>query len=500
MRRRSRSPRRQEGGPTRSRDDARGYEQHRDRHNRYPAAVEDRERQRSKRDNERTSHRTQTQTQTQTSGRAAQDDYGDEAQSRKWIEGEGAFLLKQKRMGSILRINQGRASSVDLFNLILMILERANVSGSKNYPTYSVHDEEMMEGREAQIPPVEALLDGLKTSDESQLSEMAKIDPENASYWGSALQSASNRDSQDSSKLSVVRDDIEKVLGGKNRQQLADLEERMQKMIDSGSAPNREFFQDLVAHSKDRRMRLVLDEKRSQAIETRYKQLCNEARTTPEEPFTEELYVKAVEQYNVEWDKRKPQKPKSATEKSTATPDFQNAVDDGMADGLLPQITDADGVIDLSKGITDESSRDTEEAELYQQSDEVQVDKKTRPRFHNRVVLGFDWNKYNQTHYDSNNLPPKTVQGYKFNIFYPELPEGKTPSYQVIKMKNEDITKQRETCLLKFTAPAPYADLTFRVVDRTWDYAARGDGKYNSSYHNGVLQLHFRFKKDFYKK
>ncbi|AOW01480.1 cactus-binding C-terminus of cactin protein-domain-containing protein [Yarrowia lipolytica] len=496
-RRRSRSPKRREGGSLRSRDDNREYDQHRDRRSRYPSAVEDRERQRSTRDNERT----QTQPQRGGQRRDSQPDheYGDEAQSRKWIEGEGAFLLKQKRMGSILRINQGRASSVDLFNLILMILERDSPA-NRNYPTYSIHDQEMMEGREAQIPSVETLLDGLKTSDQTQLSEMAKIDPENASYWGSALQSASNRDSQDSSKLSVVRDDIEKVLGGKNREQLADLEARMQKMIDSGAAPNREFFQDLVAHSKDRRMRLVLDEKRSEAIETRYKQLCKEAGTTPQTPFTEELYVKAVEQYNVEWDKRKPQQKSAASEKTPAAPDFQNAVDDGMADGLLPQITDADGVIDLSKGITDESSRDTEEAELYQQSDEIKVDKKTRPRFHNRVVLGFDWNKYNQTHYDSNNLPPKTVQGYKFNIFYPELPEGKTPSYQVIKMKNEDITKQRETCLLKFTAPAPYADLTFRVVDRTWDYAARGDGKYNSSYHNGVLQLHFRFKKDFYKK
>lgn len=34
---------------------------------------------------------------------------------------------------------------------------------------------------------------------------------------------------------------------------------------------------------------------------------------------------------------------------------------------------------------------------------------------------GFEWNKYNQTHYDLDNPPPKVVQGYKFNIFYPDL-------------------------------------------------------------------------------
>ena len=36
-----------------------------------------------------------------------------------------------------------------------------------------------------------------------------------------------------------------------------------------------------------------------------------------------------------------------------------------------------------------------------------------KPRYFNRVKTGYDWNKYNQTHYDHDNPPPKTVQGYK---------------------------------------------------------------------------------------
>ena len=31
-------------------------------------------------------------------------------------------------------------------------------------------------------------------------------------------------------------------------------------------------------------------------------------------------------------------------------------------------------------------------------------------------LQGFEWNKYNQTHYDIDNPPPKIVQGYKFNV------------------------------------------------------------------------------------
>jgi hypothetical protein len=36
-----------------------------------------------------------------------------------------------------------------------------------------------------------------------------------------------------------------------------------------------------------------------------------------------------------------------------------------------------------------------------------------KPRYFNRVHTGYEWNKYNQTHYDTDNPPPKVVQGYK---------------------------------------------------------------------------------------
>merc|ERR1719374_462144 len=59
--------------------------------------------------------------------------------------------------------------------------------------------------------------------------------------------------------------------------------------------------------------------------------------------------------------------------------------------------------------------------------------KPRKPRFFNRVKTGFEWNKYNQTHYDFDNPPPKIVQGYKFNIFYPDLIEkSSTPQFKLI--------------------------------------------------------------------
>jgi hypothetical protein len=63
------------------------------------------------------------------------------------------------------------------------------------------------------------------------------------------------------------------------------------------------------------------------------------------------------------------------------------------------------------------------------------------------VHTGFEWNKYNQTHYDFDNPPPKIVQGYKFNIFYPDLiDKSLTPQFTLIPTDNGDF------CILKITA------------------------------------------------
>lgn len=41
-----------------------------------------------------------------------------------------------------------------------------------------------------------------------------------------------------------------------------------------------------------------------------------------------------------------------------------------------------------------------------------------KPRYYNRVHTGYEWNQYNKKHYDVDNPPPKTVQGYKFNVLF----------------------------------------------------------------------------------
>jgi hypothetical protein len=112
-----------------------------------------------------------------------------------------------------------------------------------------------------------------------------------------------------------------------------------------------------------------------------------------------------------------------------------------------------------------------------------------KPRFFNRVKTGYEWNKYNQTHYDHDNPPPKMVQGYKFNIFYPDLiDKTKAPIYYV-----EKDPASEETCILRFHAGPPYEDVAFKVVNREWNLSHKFG--FRVVFDRGVLQLYFNFKR-----
>ena len=118
--------------------------------------------------------------------------------------------------------------------------------------------------------------------------------------------------------------------------------------------------------------------------------------------------------------------------------------------------------------------------------------KPRKPKYYNRVHTGYDWNKYNKTHYDYDNPPPKQVQGYKFAVFYPDLIDRSTvPSYQILP--DPDAGGSNDTCLLKFKGGPPYEDLAFRIVAGEWETSHKRGFK--CRFERGVLQLHFGFKR-----
>ncbi|KAK9791828.1 hypothetical protein WJX73_003147 [Symbiochloris irregularis] len=120
-----------------------------------------------------------------------------------------------------------------------------------------------------------------------------------------------------------------------------------------------------------------------------------------------------------------------------------------------------------------------------------------KPKYFNRVHTGYEWNKYNQTHYDHDNPPPKVVQGYKFNIFYPDLiDKSEAPTYAVEKDTAAD--EQGSTCLLRFHAGPPYEDTAFRIINKEWEYSHKKGFK--SSFERGILHLYFNFKRQRYRR
>ncbi|OIT30389.1 cactin [Nicotiana attenuata] len=87
------------------------------------------------------------------------------------------------------------------------------------------------------------------------------------------------------------------------------------------------------------------------------------------------------------------------------------------------------------------------------------------------VNLDSGWNNYNQAYCDHDIPPPKLVQGYMFNIFYPDLVDkSKAPTYFIDK-DGDSV----DTCIIKFYAGPPYEDIAFRIVNTEWEYSHKKD-------------------------
>ncbi|KAB0391908.1 hypothetical protein E2I00_002125 [Balaenoptera physalus] len=98
------------------------------------------------------------------------------------------------------------------------------------------------------------------------------------------------------------------------------------------------------------------------------------------------------------------------------------------------------------------------------------------------------------THYDFDNPPPKIVQGYKFNIFYPDLIDKRsTPEYFL-----EACADNKDFATLRFHAGPPYEDIAFKIVNREWEYSHRHG--FRCQFANGIFQLWFHFKRYRYRR
>ena len=85
--------------------------------------------------------------------------------------------------------------------------------------------------------------------------------------------------------------------------------------------------------------------------------------------------------------------------------------------------------------------------------------------------------------------PPKWVQGYKFNIFYPDLVDRTRPP----TFKLEACPDTTDFVILRFKAGPPYSDVAFRIVNGEWESQAKRG--YKCVFERGILTLHVNFKR-----
>lgn len=117
-----------------------------------------------------------------------------------------------------------------------------------------------------------------------------------------------------------------------------------------------------------------------------------------------------------------------------------------------------------------------------------------KPKYVHQVHTGYEWNKYNRIHYDHDHPPPKMVQGYKFDIFYPDLIDKTNVPVYTIEKNGDSV----ETCIIRFHAGPPYEDIEFNIVNEEWEYSHKKGFK--CTFENGTMHLYFNFKRYRYRR
>jgi len=469
----------------------------------------------------------------------------EDVRMREWVAGEDDFVLKQAKKKAEIRVKEGRAKPIDWLAVTLRIIDE-----TRNPLDDEISDEDL------DFVDPDTVFDDLS---ESQMSELRKdIDTyeklesnkKNRDYWRTMQIICKHRQKKlrasgpEGRAVSAVASDIDKLLAPKTYEQLEALEKQIRAKLDSNEPIDTDYWQQLLdslllwkAKAKLKKVYQDVIVSRTKTLRTESKleamraqqDLANALGTAPADSLTynksldpepalqiaakdKQLEVQSesafLSQISAERAKIRRMgyvplpKGTSNTSKPTTT---------ANTSGPAPSTTQYDR--DVARGVDEDeevfaSEEPTSMASTQPLPSWAAQYRPRKPRYFNRVQLGYDWNKYNQTHYSHDAPPPKVVQGYKFHIFYPDLIDSyKAPTYKIIRedgrKKGQTLAPagEEDTCIIRFVSPGPpYEDVAFRIVDRDWDYSGKEGRGFKSTFEGGVLSLHFSFKKVYYRK
>ncbi|KAL2128265.1 hypothetical protein VTI74DRAFT_9437 [Chaetomium olivicolor] len=433
-------------------------------------------------------------------------------QSEQFVADEDKFVLKQAKKKADIRVREQRAKPIDYLAFGLRFIDSDR----------DVFDDDEADV-EIQIPAPEAVLQGLNEAQLRELEEdirsyhTLETNERNKEYWTALLALCADRRQKlkpqgpEGRAVTSVASDVDRILSPKTLEQLEALEKQIKAKLQSDEPIDTDYWGELLkslliykAKAKLKRVCAAIKDARVEMLRAR----------DPEKAKA----LEASEGFVDSLPDLTPGAMKPAARPATLTPTPQGssgAAPPGTArfasagNEDFSQATKALYDREVARGVSEGEEIFTAEEAVPGIQKPLWADKyrPRKPRYFNRVLMGYEWNKYNQTHYDHDNPPPKVVQGYRFNIFYPDLiDKTKAPTFKIIRehgrRKGESFAPagKEDTCLIRFIAGPPYEDIAFRIVDREWDYSAKKERGFKSSFDKGILQLHFQFKKIYYRK
>lgn len=491
------------------------------------------------------------------------------AQMAEWIAKEDDFQLEQAQRRAEIRVREKRAKPIDLLALNLKWGHRdfpAEEEEKKN-TLKGLINESMEEddgaGMEVDLDEPYTIFDNLTLEETQELAEDIKMhialekSASKLEFWRclqcvcndalSQLTSERNSTHEALKAAATIKNEITRLLEGKNYEQLQALEGNIQAKLSGNEPVDPEYWEGLLAQLKvwkakaqlrvmhevvlRNRLEYLRRRQRDEAVKVQA-ELANTLlhqpvvnRTTHQhydhEPEEDEAQVIIEEEPDDFSTIMEPPLIKQLSQEDqklefvSPIEDWEQIVNARQAvlstrfvpkphhgtDSKDQELLDRDALAEklyaqeAEKGLGEEEEMFELEAEMGRQSYNWEDKYRPRkPRYFNKVHTGYEWNKYNQTHYNTDNPPPKVVQGYKFNIFYPDLiDKSRAPTYKIIKNKeNEDVAT------LLFKAGPPYEDIAFTIVNKDWEHSHKRG--FRSSFDRGVLQLHFTLKRIHYRK
>ena len=342
----------------------------------------------------------------------------------EWARKEEEFHLQQQRQRSAIRLVEGREKPIDVLakNILLFGLSeeekesRASVKYKEKFNAL-----EAIESLEAELDEPQKLLKMLKLNELEEL--LVDIDA-----FRALEREAHALASRGDAMMGLLSDDENPVLHYWDALYVVALDEI--KFLKSGGADGshakmardiEKIFkgqspEDLIRMQKDVQQKLsrnvsAIDAESGEAFDRDYWNSVNEQLTV----YLSKLDLSRIHSKMLvrQLERLEARKEELAKKAAAGEIDEKDDGDDQQASESIVPTNVAPGFGDLEEelGATDEVEQ--QKQKQYSWQDKYRPRK---PRYFNRVKTGYDWNKYNQTHYDKDNPPPKTVQGCKYHL------------------------------------------------------------------------------------